>query len=281
MSGLTFSFNIVNGNQCERVGIDFPDLTQKPLLEVITELCSHRILMPTPCTQGQTTLIKHIRLRFVSSLLWVICHQMQPLKRTEFLNTFLFCKIEEPRGLLYFSLLNLAQATMDFINKHEAPELLPYSSAMEWWQLCMCESLMVFFEQSGTQDPDLEQSMKATHTCLKAFQNPASPSARAKYPHLNALVDNAIRIAKHQPTERKQLRQERKKLRDCSWGNFSRAYDGLRMSFAKPYLASPYLKGDGLYIRPSQPKKGVPKELRLSPTSKGFKSGRGRKSESK
>lgn len=283
MSGFTLSFKIMNENSCEKAEIGFPSTKDQPLLEVITELANYHylVLSPKPFTPGQTDLSKRIRSRFCSSLLWVIFHRANTINRTNFLDIFPFCKIEEPRGLLYLSLLDLAQATMNFVHKHESPESLPYSSAMEWWKFCMNESLMLFFEQSGKLDPDLEQSMKATHACLKAFQNPTSPIDRATHPHLNALVDNAIRIAKHPSTDCNQLRRERKNFRDCYWANYFYAYDRLRMSFAKPYMASPYLKDDGLYIRPSQPKKGVPKEVRISPKPKGFKSGRGRKSESK
>jgi|GEM_PF-3498997 len=184
---------------------------------------------------------------------------------------------EETRGAFCSTLFDLACQTLDFAQKYDLPITFPYESGVDWWKSCMFELLRHYFESSDRlSSGTFKKEMKANLAAWEAYQNPVSPADR-KYPNLNQLLDTAMGIAKYQPKESNQLQKVRKDFRDFYWAKFLSAYKDFLQHQTQPYVTYPYLKEDSLYFRPTQKKKNVPTEIKVSSQPKGFKSGRGKK----
>jgi hypothetical protein len=285
MMGLKFSCWVRDGeNSYIQAGIDVPGMAHKPILSVIAQLCNARVLSLGKVTFGERCFLGIADENFRSALLWVVYKQLKTINRKDFLDCFPPCKAHESRGLLYNSLLELAHECLDFVHKFESAESLPYSSGLDWWWLCMCESLTMFVYE-GSARTTKKKLLDGMASDLDDLQNYRGINNRERedYPHVTTLLETAMRIAQHNPKESKDLRKARRRFRNGCWKNYLEAYKELRLTFAKPYVRSPYLKNGDVYYEPSIRRQGVPKEVCLTHKSemKGFKSGRGRKLKSK
>lgn len=281
MENIQLTFKIVSKEQLEEAEINFGGAKNRPLLETTASLANVLLRPSAVRSEGEDLLYKANIKSFKNTLLWVMYHHTGTINRANFLATFPFVEKEEVRGLFALSIFNLAHQTIDFAYVSNA-EIPPYRSGLEWWRLCMIELLMLYFESSErVSSSTLKKEMKTDLAALEAYQNPASPTDAQKYPHLNRLLDTAMSMAKHQPKESNQLRRGRKDFRNFYWKKFLSAYEDFLKHQTQPNITYLYLNGDSLNLRPAQKKKNVPTEIRISSKSGGFKSGRGKKPESK
>lgn len=280
MEHLSLNFKIVGNEQVEQAEINFVGTADRPLIEAAASLSNIHLKPSITRSEGEEIYFKSCVRSFQNSLLWVLFHHSKQINRTEFLETFPFVKKEEARGKLALSLFDLAHHTLDLAHKSKksgSTEIPPYSDGLSWWKLCMVELLLHYFESTervGTTalGKEFDQEIAA----LEQYESRTSDSDRSRYPHLTCLLETAMALAKFRQ-ESNQLKRDRKDFRRFQWQQFIERYEDLKEAITQPGIAYLYLKGGNLYIRLAQPKKNLPREIRVSQGQQGFKSGRGRK----
>lgn len=167
----------------------------------------------------------------------------------------LLCDLElkgyEPFGKLYNAKLELCFACLDFWDSNDLSNISDHKNALDWWSQLIEEDIcyQLNLPWAKGSKTDEEKAIQYILDCLYSWNNPYLHISE-QLPHHFNLIESAIAIAKHRPTDSKKLRRARREFREGAWKQYKEALHGVKRALHTPSgLYRLHLDGDKLYAQ--------------------------------
>lgn len=223
--------------------------TTRRTTERVVKYMNTTVALEPRVDEGRLALAHIIVKKLASSLCWMLYYQSKAFRKKAL--DQLNIKGYEPFGKLHSAELDLCFACLDFWDSNNLSSIFDYKSALDWWSQLIeediCHQLNLPWAKGSKADE--EKAIQYILDCLYSWDNPYLHLSE-QLPHHFNLIESAIAIAKHRPTDNNKLRKARREFREGAWKQYTEALHGVKRALHTPSgLYRLHLDGDKLYAQ--------------------------------